>query len=74
MMVAIVNAKIKIVEKLNAINSMKTFVKTKDGFVLPASGEGFVVSDRSGKVLKLVDRLEFSANNFSTNILKGWEK
>jgi hypothetical protein len=74
MMISIVNAKIKIIEQLNKINSMKTFVKTKDGFVIPASGEGFVVSDRSGKVLKLVDRLEFSANNFSTNILKGWEK
>jgi hypothetical protein len=74
MMVAIVNAKIKIIEQLNKINLTKTFVKTKDGFVVPASGEGFVISDKSGKIIKLVDRLEFSANNFSTSILKGWEK
>lgn len=74
MMIAIVNAKIMIISQLNKINSLKTFVKTTDGFVVPASGEGFVISNRHGKVLKFVDRLEFSANNFSSSILKGWQK
>jgi hypothetical protein len=26
-----------------------------------------------GGAVKLVDRLEFSTNNFSTDIIKGWE-
>jgi hypothetical protein len=74
MMVGIVNAKLLLINQLNKIEDIKTFIKTKDGFVLPANGEGFVISDSDGKVMKLVDRLEFSKNNFSSDILKGWEK
>jgi len=36
--------------------------------------EGFVAIDRtSGGAVKLVDRLEFSTNNFDPNIIKGWD-
>jgi len=37
--------------------------------------EGFVAIDKttSGAV-KLVDRLEFSTNNFSPDVIKGWQK
>jgi len=28
----------------------------------------------SGGALKIVDRLEFSYNNFSPDVLKGWQK
>ena len=55
-------AKLLIVSKLNKIASMKTFVQ--QGNVLkPTNPEGFVaVQDK--RVVKLVDRLEFSRNNF----------
>ena len=36
--------------------------------------EGFVAIDRmEGGAVKLVDRLEFSTNNFSKDIIKGWD-
>ena len=34
--------------------------------------EGFVAIDQVGKAVKLVDRLEFSQNNF--NAAKAWDK
>ena len=34
--------------------------------------EGFVAIDKLGKAVKLVDRLEFSQNNF--NAAKAWDK
>ena len=36
--------------------------------------EGYVAIDKVGGAVKLVDRMEFSYNNFSSNILKGWDK
>jgi hypothetical protein len=74
MMIAIVNAKILIIAQLNKIDDLKAFIKTRDGFVVPTSGEGFVAVDTNGKVLKLVDRLQFSKNNFSSEVIKGWER
>ena len=65
-----VAAKIMIVRKLERIKSMGTFLKTDTGFkVVPA--EGFVAI-KKGSALKLVDRLEFSRNNFL--IAKQWDK
>jgi hypothetical protein len=50
-----------------------TFVKTKSGFKV-TNPEGFVAIDRmEGGAVKLVDRLEFSTNNFSKDIIKGWD-
>jgi hypothetical protein len=44
-------------------------VKTKSGFKA-TNHEGFVAIDRmEGGVVKLVDRLEFSTNNFSADII-----
>ena len=34
--------------------------------------EGYVAVDKKGKAVKLVDRLEFSIQNFTT--AKNWEK
>jgi hypothetical protein len=71
---AIVVAKLKIINKLNKLNKMNTFVKTKNGFKVTGA-EGFVAIDKiGGGAVKLVDRLEFSANNFSPDIIKGWDK
>ena len=69
----IVVAKEIIINKLNQINMTKTFVKTKNGFKVTGA-EGFVAIDRiGGGAVKLVDRLEFSTNNFNPDIIKGWD-
>jgi hypothetical protein len=70
---AIVVAKLKIINKLNRLNKIDTFIKTKNGFKVTGA-EGFVAIDRlEGGAVKLVDRLEFSTNNFSADVIKGWE-
>lgn len=69
----IVDAKLIIINKLNSLNNVGTFVKTKSGFKV-TNHEGFVAIDHmEGGAVKLVDRLEFSTNNFSTDIIKGWD-
>ena len=70
---SIVDAKQIIINKLNTLSNISTFVKTQSGF-RATNPEGFVAIDRlKGGAVKLVDRLEFSANNFSKDIIKGWE-
>lgn len=69
---AIVESKLMIVRKLETIRSIGTFVRTDDGYRITAP-EGFVAVDRlKGNAVKLVDRLEFSQNNF--NAAKNWSK
>ena len=69
----IVNAKMGIVNKLNSVKQLTdTFIKTKNGFKV-VNPEGFVAIDRvSGDAVKLVDRMEFSFNNFTA--IKAWDK
>lgn len=70
----IVLVKIKLINILNKLQTIGTFVKTKDGFRTTGQ-EGYVAIDKlGGDAVKIVDRLEFSYNNFSPNILKGWDK
>jgi hypothetical protein len=69
----LVVAKENIINKLNQLNMTKTFVKTKNGFKVTGA-EGFVAIDRiKGGAVKLVNRLEFSTNNFNPDIIKGWD-
>jgi len=69
----VTDSKLIIINKLNELNNMGTFVKTKSGFKVTGV-EGFVAIDRmEGGAVKLVDRLEFSTNNFSKDIIKGWD-
>lgn len=71
---AIVQAKNIIVAELDKLKSYDTFVRTKNGFKV-TKGEGFVAVDHlSGGAYKLVDRLEFSSNNFNPDVIKGWQK
>ena len=52
------------------MKKIDTFVKTKQGFKV-TSEEGYVAIDKlGGDAVKLVDRMEFSYNNFSPDILK----
>jgi len=69
----LVDAKMQIVKKLNSVKGLTdTFVKTKDGFKV-TNPEGYVAIDRvSGDAVKLVDRMEFSFNNFTA--IKSWDK
>ena len=69
----VTDSKLIIINKLNDLSNMGTFVKTKSGFKVTGV-EGFVAIDRmEGGAVKLVDRLEFSTNNFSKDIIKGWD-
>ena len=69
----IIDSKLIIINKLNKLSKIDTFVKTKNGFKVTGV-EGFVAIDRlEGGAVKLVDRMEFSTNNFSKDIIKGWD-
>lgn len=61
----LIEAKLKIVKKLEQIKQIGTFVQTDSGFDVTAE-EGFVAVDRVGNALKLIDRLEFSRINFGS--------
>jgi len=70
----IVLAKLKLINTLNKLNSVSTFLKTKKGYRVTGQ-EGYVAIDKlGGDAVKIVDRMEFSFANFSPNILKGWDK
>ena len=69
----VIDSKLIIINKLNDLSNIDTFVKTKSGFKVTGV-EGFVAIDRmEGGAVKLVDRLEFATNNFSPDIIKGWD-
>tara|TARA_B110000967_G_scaffold56838_1_gene58256 strand:+ start:2149 stop:3402 length:1254 start_codon:yes stop_codon:yes gene_type:complete len=69
----VVDAKMMIVSKLDAVQQIAgTFIKTANGFKV-TNPEGYVAIDRvSGNAVKLVDRMEFSYNNFTA--IKAWDK
>ena len=69
----IVSAKMMIVSKLNKVKQLtSTFVRTTNGFKV-VNPEGYVAIDRiGGNAVKLVDRMEFSYNNFTA--IKAWDR
>jgi len=67
----IVVAKNILLTALNRIKSVGHFVTTETG-LKAVNPEGYVAIDQKGKAVKIVDRMEFSANNFSAN--KNWDK
>ena len=70
----IVLAKLKLINTLNKLSKVKTFVRTRNGYKVTGA-EGYVAIDKlGGDAVKIVDRMEFSYNNFSPDILKGWDK
>ena len=60
-----------LVNKMNQIKSIGTFLQKGNGFVV-TNPEGYVAVDRIGNAVKLVDRLEFSTANFT--LAKNWIK
>jgi hypothetical protein len=71
--IAVVAAKEMITNKLNQVKQLAgTFIRTANGFKVTAP-EGYVAIDRiSGSAVKLVDRMEFSFNNFTA--IKAWDR
>lgn len=63
--------KTQILNKLNKIDSIKSLVKTDDGYKV-VNPEGFVAIGDAGGAVKFVDRLSFSRMNFT--IQKNWAK
>jgi len=59
-----------IISKLNKAKSIGTFKRTDNG-LQATNPEGYVAVDQKGKAVKLVDRLEFSVQNFTA--AKNWE-
>ena len=71
---AITSIKLRILEQLNKFVMYKNFVVTTAGDYIATKDEGFVITKTSAKGVKLVDRLEFSRNNFSKDIVSAFSK
>ena len=68
----LIQAKMMIVRKLNDAKGLaRTFVKTDKGLKV-VNPEGYVAIDKTGGAVKIVDKLEFSFNNFT--VAKNWDK
>jgi hypothetical protein len=69
----LIDAKMQIVRKLNSVRQLTdTFIRTGNGYKV-VNPEGYVAIDRvSGNAVKLVDRMEFSFNNFTA--IKAWDR
>ena len=68
----LIQAKLMIVRKMNQATGLaRTFVKTPNGLKVVAP-EGYVAIDHTGGAVKIVDKLEFSFNNFT--VAKSWDK
>jgi len=67
----IVELKLLIINKLHQVDGLHTFVKDGDSYKV-TNPEGFVAIRQDGGAIKLVDRLEFSKQNF--NAAKNWKK
>jgi len=64
-------AKKMLIDKLNKAKSIGTFKTTPNG-LQTTNPEGYVAVDKKGKAVKLVDRMEFSLQNFTA--AKAWDK
>jgi hypothetical protein len=63
------NCKTTLLQKMNQIQSIGHFIRTNKGYRVTAP-EGYVAVDKVAGAVKLVDRLEFSRQNFT--MPKGW--
>jgi hypothetical protein len=67
----VIEGKLLILTKMQKIESIGTFINTENGYKVTAP-EGFVAIGHDGGAVKLVDRLEFSKQNFTA--IKNWKK
>ena len=67
----IIALKNMLINKLNKVDSVKSMVRTDKGYQV-TNPEGFVAIGTEGGAVKLVDRMEFSKQNFDA--VKAWSK
>ena len=67
----IIALKNMLINKLNKVDSIKSMVRTDTGYSV-TNPEGFVAIGSEGGAVKLVDRMEFSKQNFDA--VKAWSK
>jgi len=67
--ITLANAKNTLLQKMSQIQSIGNFLRTSTGYKVTAP-EGYVAVDSVAGAIKLVDRLEFSRQNFT--MPKGW--
>ena len=67
--ITLANCKNTLLQKMNQIQSIGNFIRTSKGYRVTAP-EGYVAVDNVAGAVKLVDRLEFSRQNFT--MPKGW--
>ena len=67
----IIALKNMLINKLNKVDSVKSLLRTDTGYTV-TNPEGFVAIGSDSGAVKLVDRMEFSKNNF--NAVKNWSK
>jgi len=67
--ISLANAKNFLIQKLSQVQSIGHFLRTPNGYKVTAP-EGYVAVDKKAGAIKLVDRLEFSRQNFT--MPKGW--
>ena len=60
-----------LINKLNKVDSIKSLIRTDTGYTV-TNPEGFVAIGKDSGAVKLVDRMEFSKQNF--NAVKNWSK
>lgn len=65
--------KLMIIRKLNEMSLYNNFVMKSNGDLVGTGEEGFVITQTNAKGAKLVDRFEFSKNNFASDIVKSWQ-
>jgi len=65
-------AKSIIINRLELYQEVKVWVQESDYGLIPAAHEGYVVFGQS-ETIKIVDRQQFSYQNFSSNFVKGWD-
>lgn len=71
---AMVDLKIMVINKLSSVSRFAKFVQKSDGSFEVRGDEGFVFINRqTGSVTKFVDRVGFSRDNWSPDVIKGWQ-
>jgi hypothetical protein len=71
---AITEIKHILVNKLNSTKQIGTFVMKSDGSFEATGEEGFMITSGGASGVKLIQRMQFAANNFSKDIIKGFER
>lgn len=63
----IANTKNMVIHKLGEVSKVQSFIPQDDGSFKVTGPEGFVATSHDGRMVKLVDRLEFSRANFAVH-------